>query len=43
MNKTIILRTPSSVIVSGVRKLGPVRNRLLFQTKTTFDERPVRF
>ena len=25
MNKTIILRIPSSVIVSGVRKLGPER------------------
>ena len=43
MNKTIILRIPSSVIVSGVRKLGPADNKLLFQTKTTFDEGPARF
>ena len=27
MNKTIILRIPSSVIVSGVRKLGPVSQK----------------
>lgn len=37
MNKTIILRTPSRVIVSGVRKLGPVSNKYLFLTKTTFN------
>ena len=31
MNKTIILRTPRSVMVSGVRKPGPVESEIFRQ------------